>query len=161
MCGSKPGASAPKRSSSERAKFVCPRCGNENLRDFRFCSVCGVTLGDWNLPRKIRPSLEYDRPYLKLSEWPFSMFYEKTQTYGQWTNYIMLLSVLVVIFVLYLAARGEMCLAGVIILAFVFLAYWYWSSGKEGADAWSSPENRGQAAEPGKNEEMPHWQRKA
>lgn len=112
-------------------------------------------------PKKTRFELGHEPPYLKLSDWPFSSLYDKTQTYAQWVNYIMLTSVSVLIFVLILAANGEGCIAGAILMLFALFAFWYWLAGRAGAtsSSWMEVLNQGDdAAEP---VERDQWHRRA
>lgn len=83
----------------------------------------------------MRLEIGQEPPYLKLTDWPFSSLYSKTQTYAQWVNYIMLTSVSVLIFVLILAASGEGCIAGTVLMLFSLFALWYWLAGRTGATA--------------------------
>jgi len=138
VCGSEATAPArvkvPVKAPIKKDTLTCPRCSHENLPGFKFCSVCGELLSDRSAPpRKIRFEHGLEPPYLRLSDWPFSSLYSKTQTYAQWVNYIMLTSVSVLIFVLVLAASGEGCIAGAVLMLFGLFAFWYWLAGRSGA----------------------------
>jgi len=72
----------------------------------------------------------------------------------------MLTSVSVLIFVLILAASGEGCIAGAVLMLFGLFAFWYWLAGRAGATS-SSPTGvldlGNDTAEPVEKEQ---WQRR-
>ncbi|MCU0851972.1 MAG: zinc ribbon domain-containing protein [Thermoplasmata archaeon] len=139
---------------------MCRRCNHENLPEFKFCSVCGEPLDVREQTRRVRLETDHEPPYLRLSDWPFSSLYEKTQTYTQWVNYIMLSSVSVVIFALILAASGEGCIAGGILFLFGLLAFWYWLAGRAGATSSTTVDQLNKVLESDEPVEKEQWHRR-
>jgi hypothetical protein len=155
---------APRKSAAKpapkREVVVCLRCSHENLPGFKYCSVCGEPLDFLEHPRRVRLETNHEPPYLRLSDWPFSSLYDKTQTYTQWVNYIMLSSVSVVIFALILTASGEGCIAGGILFLFGLFAFWYWLAGRAGATSSTTRDQLSQALESDEPVEKEQWHRR-
>jgi ribosomal protein L37E len=155
---------APRKPSAKtgpkKEVIVCRRCSHENLPGFKYCSVCGEPLDLREQPRRVRLETDREPPYLRLSDWPFSSLYDKTQTYTQWVNYIMLSSVSIIIFVLILTASGEGCIAGGILFLFGLLAFWYWLAGRAGATSSTTMDQLNQILESDEPVEKEQWHRR-